>query len=85
MLRFLIYLVLHKEKMSPEEYNKQGHANNETTAEKTKKSLLELLKNDESLRQSVFGQLKAQENLSDNTMGTSNMNRISEQDRANLQ
>ena len=49
LLRFLIYLVLHKEKMSPEEYAKSQEGKDSPT-EQTKKSLLELLKNDESLR-----------------------------------
>ena len=59
LLRFLIYLVLHKEKMSPEEY-KQGGAAAESQTERTKKSLLELLKTDESLRTSLFGSIQQQ-------------------------
>ena len=60
LLRFLIYLVLHKEKMDPEEYKRGGQGSIESRdsqTERTKKSLLELLKNDESLRKSVFGSL----------------------------
>ena len=52
--------------MSPEEYNKSQDVAQSVT-EKTKKSLLELLKTDESLRQSLFGHLKAQETISDSS------------------
>ena len=56
LLRFLIYLVLNKEKMTPEDYQK-GSSDPESKTEQTKKSLFELLKSDEGLRQSLFGQL----------------------------
>ena len=64
LLRFLIYLVLHKEKMDPEEYKRggQGVDSRESQTERTKKSLLELLKNDDSLRKSIFGSLTGQNN-----------------------
>ena len=49
--------------MSPEDYKKgQLEDGKETQAERTKKSLLELLKSDENLRNSLFGQLKAEQN-----------------------
>ena len=43
LLRFLIFLVLHKEKMTPEEYEKSAKEDSSRT-ERTKKSLLELLR-----------------------------------------
>lgn len=84
LLRFLIYLVLHKEKMDPEEYKKGEAAgeSKESQTERTKKSLLELLKNDESLRQSVFGQIAGQQTQADGGKGT--MDRVSDQDKMNL-
>ena len=54
LLRFLVTLVLHKEEMSPEEYENKTEKLGQTRTERTKKSLLELLKSDESLRQSLF-------------------------------
>lgn len=53
LLRFLIFLVLHKEKMTPEEYEKSAKEDSSRT-ERTKKSLLELLKTDDSLRNTIF-------------------------------
>ena len=61
LLRFLITLVLHEQKMTPEDYQNQGMMDQSATA-KAKKSLLELLKNDESLRQSLFPSTPMREN-----------------------
>ena len=44
LLKFLIYLVLHKEEVEVDE----------ESAEKTRKSLLELLKTDDMLRERIF-------------------------------
>lgn len=49
LLRFLIYLVLNKEKMTPEDYSKDAKDPTSKT-EQTKKSLFELLKSDDNLR-----------------------------------
>ena len=82
LLRFLIYLVLHKEKMDPEEYKKGSAGDQESQTERTKKSLLELLKNDESLRKSVFGgSMGGQDNMM--SKGGA-MDRVSDEDRQNL-
>ena len=61
LLRFLTYLVLSKEQMSPEEYKKTlgGGKTDQTqqpkVTEQTKKSLLELLRSDPNLRETIFG------------------------------
>lgn len=78
LLRFLIYLVLHKEKMSPRTYEKAGGPGG-SEAERTKKSLLELLKSDESLRQSLFPGTAMHRNESQQAM-----QQVSEQDKRRL-
>ena len=82
-MRFLIILVLNKEKMSPEEYA-MGSSSQDSRTEKTKKSLLELLKTDENLRQSLFGHLQAQDANMSESSKTMGMQRVSDQDKASL-
>lgn len=85
LLRFLVYLVLHKDggveskgKMSPRTY--AGSAGQtQSQAEQTKKSLLELLKSDESLRQSLFPGTPMRQNDKNQAM-----QQVSEQDRMHL-
>ena len=64
--------------MSPEEYQK-GASDMDSKTERTKKSLLELLKTDENLRQSLFGHLQAQDGskMSESSK-PSGMERVSE-------